>query len=275
MKTGWIHLYAWLVAVGALILVLSGAFVANQVAKPDATPVPALFSRVGHPALAGPVGLLAIGLAIWLLATEKRSGLRRAGWLLVAGVVAEAALGMLAGPASAAGMGHAFLAPLVFSTIVAIAWGTLPACQAEPQYLQDKGWPPLRSLGRNTAVLAVIQVALGVAFRYGALGVMPHVLGALLLVVFILALVVLVTMMPEHPTLRPAAITLGVLTFVQVFLGLTVISLGSERATRVAVVALGAAHVAIGALTLAATIVVAMEIRRCVLPAPSEEALAG
>jgi heme A synthase len=118
----------------------------------------------------------------------------------------------------------------------------------------------LRSLGRNTVGLVVIQAALGVAFRYEALGVMPHILGALVVVVFVLALMVCVTMLPEHPTLRPAAMTLGVIAFVQVFLGLTIVSLGSG--TKLPVAALGAAHVAIGSITLAATVVVALEIWR-------------
>src|SRR5262249_22748671 len=130
----------------------------------------------------------------------------------------------------------------------------------------DKGWPPLRSLGRNTVVLVVLQVALGVGFRYDAMGVMPHILGALVVAVFILALVVCVTLLPEHPTLRPAAITLAVITFAQIFLGLTVVSLGTT--SQLPVAALGAAHVTLGALTLAATAVVALEIRRNIRPVP-------
>jgi heme A synthase len=103
---------------------------------------------------------------------------------------------------------------------------------------------------------------------------MVHILGALIVVVFILTLVVLVTLMPEHPTLRPAAIALGVVTFVQVFLGLTVVSLGTAQANKGLAAAVAAAHVATGALTLAATLVVALEVWRNVRPTVQASAAA-
>jgi heme A synthase len=256
----WLHAYAWLVAVGTLFPVLSGALVASREAASGVPGGWGLSSGTGHPAAAGAAGLLAIGLAGCLLLVEKRAWLRRLAWMLLAGVAAEAVLGLLAGPASPWGMVHAFLAPLILAAIVAIAHATSRGWQRDPQLLHDKGWPSLRSLGRNTVVLVVIQVALGVAFRYEVLGVMPHILGALVVVVFILGLMVCVTMLPEHPTLRPAAMTLGVIAFVQVFLGLTIVTLGSG--TKLPVAALAAAHVTIGSLTLAATVVVALEIWR-------------
>jgi len=76
--------------------------------------------------------------------------------------------------------------------------------------------------------------------------------------------VVLVTMMPEHPTLRPAAITLGVVIFVQIFLGLTVVSMGSAKTNQAAALVFGVAHVVLGAITLATTLVVTLETWRCV-----------
>lgn len=256
----WLHLYAWLAAAGTLFPVLSGAMVANSDAVPGVPGGWGMSSGMTHPAAAGAAGLFAMGLAGCLLMVEKRVWLRRVAWMLLAGVAGEAALGLIAAPTSPWGMAHAFLAPMVLAAIAAIVVATSRSWRSDPQLLQDKGWPSLRSLGRNTLVLVVMQVGLGVAFRYGALGVMPHILGALVVVIFILALMVLVTMLPEHPTLRPAAMTLGVIAFVQVFLGLTVVSLGS--ATKLPVAALGAAHVTIGSLTLALTVVVALEIWR-------------
>jgi heme A synthase len=190
----------------------------------------------------------------------------------VAVTIVDAGLGLLAGPASApaspiAAMAHAFLAPLLFSLVVVIAMATSRSRQCDPIFLQDQGWPPLRRVARNTLALVVIQVGLGAAFRYGSIGVMVHILGALVVVVFILTLVVLVTLMPEHPTLRPAAITLGVVTFVQVFLGLTVVSMGTAQANKGIAAATAVAHVTTGAVTLATTLIVALEIWRCVRPA--------
>ena len=262
MKTVWLNLYAWMVAAATLFAVLSGAFAMNR-------EVPAsgdwkVLSITGHWAASAGVGLLLLGLAIGSLLAEKRLGVQRLGWMLLAGTAATGGLGLVFGPTSFAGMGHAILGPLLLAAVVAIAWMTAGGWRREPQYVQDRGWPSLRGLGRNSVVLVVIQVVLGAAFRYEMLGVMWHILMAMVLVIFLLALVVLITMLPPHPTLKPLAITLGVILFVQVFLGLAVVSMGSGKSANFAIVGLGAAHVAMGAVTLAATVAMYLEIRRSV-----------
>lgn len=255
MKNLWLHVYAWLVAAGFVYLEVTGAIVAGQ----EGTPVGP------HRVVGGVVAVLVIGLAVWLMAAEKRVWLRRLGLSSLAGVVVEAGLGEMSGTASPmASMVHAFLAPLLFALLVAIATGTSKSWQNEPVCLPDKGWPSLRGVARNTLVLVVIQIALGALFRYDMIGVMTHIIGALIVAVFILTLVVLVTMMPEHPTLRPSAITLGVVIFVQIFLGLTVVSMGSANTNKTAALVFAVSHVVLGAITLAATLVVTMDAWRCV-----------
>ncbi len=259
MKNLGLHLYSILVAVAALCLIVSGAVVANQ----DGA------YQGWHRVIGAVVAVLVLGLGAWLAVTTTPEWLRRLGRAAVAVTIADAGLGLLAGPASAptspiASMAHAFLAPILLSLLAAIAAATSQSWQCEPIFLHDQGWPPLRGVARNTLVMVVIQVALGAAFRYGFTGVMVHILGALIVVVFILALVVLVTLMPEHPTMRPAAITLGVVTFVQIFLGLTVVSMGSAKANAGVAAAVASAHVATGAVTLATTLVLVLEVWRCV-----------
>jgi len=255
MKNLWLHVYAWLVAAGFVYLEVTGAIVAGQEGTPPAP----------HRIVASAVAVLVLGLGIWLAAAEKRAWLKRAGWITVAGVVVDAGLGEMSGPASPmASMLHAFLAPMLLALLVAIATGTSKSWQHPPVCLPDKGWPSLRGVARNTLILVVIQVALGALFRYDVIGVMTHIIGALVVAVFILTLVVLVTMMPEHPTLRPAAITLGVVIFVQIFLGLTVVSMGSAKTNQTAALVFGVAHVVLGAITLATTLVVTLETWRCV-----------
>ena len=255
MKNLWLHVYAWLVAAGFVYLEVTGAIVAGQEGTPPAP----------HRIVASAVAVLVLGLGIWLAAAEKRAWLKRAGWITVAGVVVDAGLGEMSGPASPmASMLHAFLAPMLLALLVAIATGTSKSWQHPPVCLPDKGWPSLRGVARNTLILVVIQVALGALFRYDVIGVMTHIIGALIVAVFILTMVVLVTMMPEHPTLRPAAITLGVVIFVQIFLGLTVVSMGSAKTNQTAALVFGVAHVVLGAITLATTLVVTLETWRCV-----------
>jgi heme A synthase len=256
MKNLGLHLYAWLVAAGFVYLEATGAIAAGQ----EGTPIGL------HRIVASAVAVLVIGLAIWLMAVEKRAWLRRLGWIVLAGVVADAGLGEMSRTASPLiGMLHAFLAPLLLALVVAIAVGTSKSWQHPPVCLPDKGWPPLRGVARNTLILVVIQVALGALFRYDFIGVMTHIIGALIAAVFILVLVVCVTMMQEHPTLRPAAITLGVVIFVQIFLGLTVISMGTAKTNKTAALVFAVTHVVLGAITLATTLVVTLETWRCVV----------
>jgi heme A synthase len=256
MRNLGLHLYAWLVAAGFVYLEVTGAIAAGQ----EGTPIGS------HRIVASAISVLVIGLAIWLMSVEKRPWLRRAGWIAVAGLVAEFGLGEMSRAESPLiSMLHAFVAPLLLSLIVAIATGTSRSWQHPPVCMPDKGWPSLRGVARNTLVLVIIQVALGALFRYDFIGVMTHIIGALIVAVYIITLVVLVTMMQEHPTLRPAAITLGVLIFVQIFLGLTVISMGSAKTNQTAALVFSVAHVALGAITLATTLVVTLETWRCVV----------
>ncbi len=262
MKNLGLHLYSILVAMATLCLIVSGAMVASGEGTPEGW----------HRAIGAFVAVMVIGLGVWLAVTKTHEWLRRLGRAAVAVTIADAGLGLVAGPASApalpmASMAHAFLAPILSSLVVAIALATSRNWQHDPIFLQDQGWPPLRGVARNTLALVVIQVGLGAAFRYESISVMVHILGALIVVVFILTLVVLVTLMPEHPTLRPAAITLGVVTFAQVFLGLTVVSMGTAQANKGFAAAVAVAHVATGAVTLATTLVVALEVWRNVRPA--------
>jgi heme A synthase len=266
MKNLGLHVYSTVVAVAVLCLIVSGAMVANQ----DGTP------EGWHRAIGAFVAVMVMGLGVRLVMTRTQEWLRRLGRAAVAMTIADAGLGLRAEPASAPAfpMAHAFLAPILLSLVVAIAVATSRSWQRDPIFLQDQGWPSLRGVARNTLVLVLIQVGLGAAFRYGSIGVMVHILGALIVVVFILALVVLVTLMPEHPTLRPAAITLGVVTFAQVFLGLTVVSLGTAQVNKGVAAMVAVAHVAMGAVTLATTLVVALEVWRNVRPAVQASAVA-
>src|SRR5216684_4732733 len=136
MKFVLLPFYAVLVAVCTLFLIVTGAAVTSL----GFPATHAVFSQSGHRAVANAVGILTIGLVVWLLVIEKRLWLRRLAWLPLAGVAVEFALGELAGPASlATSMAHAFLAPLVLSTVVTIALATSPGWRRHPAVIQDKG----------------------------------------------------------------------------------------------------------------------------------------
>lgn len=267
MKETLVHVYAIAVALCVLFVTVTGAVVTNSLAVPAAAIPSGLFSSSGHQRAAEVVGLLTallVGL-VWM--AVKRAPVRRLAWFPLIAVVAEIGVGHAAGKASPmVSLLHAFLAPVFLATVVALALATSPAWRREPAMLQDKGWPPMRGLARTTLVFVVLQVALGAAFRHGAMGVMPHIIGALVVVVLLLTLVICLTQMAGQSLLKPAAITLLVIASVQVFLGLTVVSMSDQAMAKLAGLIFGTAHVALGALTLAASVVVAMEARRSVRP---------
>jgi cytochrome c oxidase assembly protein subunit 15 len=223
--------------------------------------------ETGHRDIAGVVGILTIILAIWIQRVEKRQWMRRLGWVALSLVVAQALLGgatvlMLQPPPVS--IAHACLAQLFFSVTVAIAVFTSRKWQEGPEPVEDYGWPSLRSLAILTPVLILVQIALGAGFRHRAFGLLPHVIGAMLVPLAILLTGIFVLQQfPKHRALRPAASGLLGITLVQVFLGVIAYVARTNAAEYpLAMVLTTVAHVATGGLTLAASVVLAIQLRR-------------
>lgn len=193
--------------------------------------------------------------------------MRRLGWAAVSLVVAQGLLGgatvLLLQPAPIS-IGHACLAQLFFSVTVAIAVFTSRKWQEGPEPVEDYGWPSLRSLAILTPLLILLQIALGAGFRHRAFGLLPHVIGAMIVpLVILLAGVFVLQQFPRHRALRPAAIALLTITGVQVVLGIAAyFARMNAAAYPLAMVLTTVAHVATGGLTLAASVVLAIQIRR-------------
>jgi heme A synthase len=264
-----LHWFAILLAIGALLLIVDGAILGsgNQPALPAAST-----HRIGAIAL----GVLTLGLVLWLIFTDARPQARRLGWLTLMIGAFESVAGLSpvqAAVPQTAGIAHALLAPLFFAALVAMAMATSPAWSRGPEFVSDYGWPSNRSLAILTPILVLLQISLGAAFRQKALTVLPHVLGAMFVaLVILLESIFVLQQFPAHRALRLAAKTLLGVAFGQVFLGLTALiikSMADETATPV--IATVAAHVTGGAVTLAATIVLSMLIRRNVQPRVEED----
>jgi heme A synthase len=174
-----------------------------------------------------------------------------------------------AAPARAAAFLHAVLAHALLSILVATSVGILAAGKT-PDCVQDSSRVSLRTLAVATSCLALLQVILGAAYRHGLMGMMLHILNALIVVILVVVVCLLLTrQFPEHPGLKPAAVALAVIAGTQVALGfatLIILLVGSEGAP---LMFTSVAHVATGALTLAASVVLAIQVRRCVQTAES------
>jgi len=236
-----------------------------------------LLFETGHRMIASVVGMLTVILAIWIARIEKRAWMRRLGWVAVSLVVAQGLLGgatvLLLQPAPIS-MAHACLAQLFFSVTVAIAVFTSKKWQEGPEPVEDYGWPSLRTLAILTPVLILVQIALGAGFRHRAFGLLPHVIGAMLVpLVILLTGIFVLQQFPKHRSLRPAAVALLTITGVQVFLGIIAYVARINAAEYpLAMVLTTVAHVATGGLTLAASVVLAIQIRRNVRVRSSEAA---
>ena len=134
------------------------------------------------------VGLLTIGLAVWLWRVEKRSWMRWLGVAALGGVIAQGILGGLTvrmyqpPPVSAA---HATLGQLFFSTVAAIAVFTGAWWNGAFAEIDDPRSPRVRTLTVWTVAAVFLQLVLGAAFRHKAFGIIPHLVGAAVVTAFV------------------------------------------------------------------------------------------
>jgi heme A synthase len=269
MKNPSLHRYAVLVAGSTLLLILSGAAITSMEGLPGAAAtVPApMWMETAHRIL-GSVVLLSTVALLWLVRKDQRGGLKwtaATAFVLCAG---EAFLGnqaanlgnQAAGALPMIGVLHALLAQLLFTATAAVALLTAP--QPEKVKATEAPPPAFRSLAFIIAGLVLLQVLLGDAYRHRAMGVILHILNAMIVALVIFVVGMLVTRKPETPEhLRSAAVSLMVVTGIQVLLGFAVfILLLMFPRNNLALVLTSVAHVATGALTLAASMAFALAI---------------
>jgi cytochrome c oxidase assembly protein subunit 15 len=163
-------------------------------------------------------------------------------------------------PVSAA---HATLAQLFFSTVVAIAvftssWWSEPVAE-----LDDPGSPRIRTLVVWTAAAVLLQLIMGAAFRHKAFGIIPHLIGAVIVTILIFMTAgALKRRFASALALRRCARYLHMLIGLQLLLGAGAYwsRLYSARFPQPigVMVALTVVHTVTGALVLATTLVTAL-----------------
>jgi heme A synthase len=266
----WLHRYSVLVAFCVLLVLIAGAIVTSlerpisPVPSAPTTPMAISFES-WHRLGAVFVAVLIAGLAFWLARSRKYRQLRQVGWIFLSIFVVEGALGTALGSFSPlTDILHALIGQISFAAVAVVPVFTSERWRRGPNFIEDSWRPPLRKLAFYLPAIVILQIILGAAFRYRAASVIWHILNAMIVLLSILIVCVfLVRQFPEHPSLRPAAIALGGIAGVQVFLGFTtfmMLLLFPESSPAVIIVSV--AHVATGGLTLAATVSLAAEIRR-------------
>ena len=319
----WLHRYNKLVAAAALILIAAGGLVTSTgsgLAVPDwpntygyfmfsfpfSKMVGGILYEHGHRLIASAVGLMTIGLAVWLSRQDPRRWVRRLGWIALAAVITQGILGgitvlfLLPAPIS---ISHAGLAQIFFTLIVALAvftspgWGAgydRPAAGTNP--VGDD--PILRRLALVPPAAIYVQILIGATMRHTGAGLaipdfplmfgrlvppewsaaiaihFAHRVGAVVVTLIVLATAgrVLVHHRRARELARPAALLIAVV--------LAQFALGAWTVLSEQQVAVNTAHVASGALLLVTSVVLGLRVCRDRFPdavgaTAADEAVAG
>ncbi len=295
MTATWLHRYAVFVSAMTFVLLCAGALVTGTgsgLAVPD-WPLsfgkffPELVGGVlfehGHRLVAGSVALFTVILCALIFGFEKRRYIRTLSACAVGAVLLQASLGgltvLLRLPRSVS-VAHACLAQLFFSITVVLVVVTGPTWQSLSLPIIDRGLPKLRHLALATSIAFFLQLMLGAIVRHNGAGlaipdfplafggIIPpefdfkiaihfaHRIGALTVVALTTWTAVLI--FRRHPDQTVLTFWVGLLLSVvanQIMLGAMVIWLRRP-------VPLTTAHLAVGALCLAFSIVVTLQVYR-------------
>jgi cytochrome c oxidase assembly protein subunit 15 len=209
----------------------------------------------GHRMIAAAVGFMILVLAVWVGWTEPRRWVRRLAYSALAAVITQGLLGgltvlwLLPPQVSIA---HACLGPVVVCLIVCLARAVSPLWIKIPRRQGDAGRLSLRSLSAAVAALAGAQLLIGAMLRHTGFGLHWHVAGAVLLVLGSAALLVRTHRWAAPFSVRQGARRLGGLVGLQVGLGIVALAFREP-------VGLVTAHVGLGALVLAQTVMLAWD----------------
>ena len=281
-----LHMYAAFTAFCTFLLLVAGALVTSNDAGLSVPTWPLAWGSVtppmvggivyewSHRVMAASVGLLTIILAAWLWIAEKRPWMRWLGLAALGGVIAQGVLGgltvrMFQPPAVSAA--HATLAQLFFSTVVAIAFFTSAWWQSNVPELVDSRTPRIRSLTIWTIAAVFLQLILGAAFRHKGFGIIPHLIGAVIVTILVFMTAgALKRRFSNVQPLRMCARFLHILIGVQLLLGASAwwsrVYAAPFPQPIAIMVTLTVIHTVTGALLLAATLITTLVSYRMLRP---------
>jgi cytochrome c oxidase assembly protein subunit 15 len=290
------HLFAMFTACATLVVITAGALVTSNDAGLSVPDWPTSFgylvkvpSFVGgirfewtHRMLAGSLLTLTLAIAAWTLLIERRRWLR---WLAIGAfctVVVQAILGgltVLLFQPPAVSTAHAAVAQTFFCIAVAIAVFTGRRwVEEQPRVEFDTRRPSLFTLTLLSLFVLYVQLILGGMFRHHGMSWWPHVLNAIVVSIVLVWTAVRALTVYAHieAVRRPAILMLG-LVVTQLCLGfaafVTRVDWGRDAAQpEFPMVVSTVAHVAVGAMLLATTVILAIQVWRHV-PVAFEERL--
>ncbi len=292
------HRFAIFTASVTLILIVAGALVTSNDAGLSVPDWPTSYGSIykiphmvggikyehTHRMIAEFVGLLTIILAVWTWRAEKRRWLRILGLAAIGTVIAQGILGgltvlyLLPAPISSA---HAAVAQTFFCIAVCIAVFTGRRwLQEHPRTELDTRRPTLFTLTLLSIFVLYVQLLLGAMFRHHGLSWWPHVVhaGVVAIVLSWTAVRAISVYSNVEAVKRPAVMMLSLMV-AQLCFGflafITRVMWGQDAAQpELPMVIATVVHVAVGALLLATSVVLAIQVWRHV-PVSFEERVPG
>jgi cytochrome c oxidase assembly protein subunit 15 len=279
------HKFAVATASITVLLLMAGALVTSNDAADSVPDWPLAYGRIipplvggiryefAHRVFAATVTILTLVLAVWLARSGTRLA-RKLGWTALLLVIAQALLGALrvlrGHPAVTATM-HATLAQIFFVTVVSLALITSAWWQNAVAFLDDRGSPGLRPLAATTTAAIFLQLILGAGFRHGAFGILPHLIGFVVVTFLIVWTCRFVRKrFGEVRDLRRWGILLQAFLGTQILLGIAaywaVVQAMHATQPSMSYVIITVAHVLVGALTLASSVVLTLSCYRIIRP---------
>jgi cytochrome c oxidase assembly protein subunit 15 len=233
----WLHAYAMFLAGATFLLIIAGALVTSNDAGLSVPDWPTSFGTFrmprmvggvlyehGHRMIAATVGLLTVILAVWVWLKEPRRWVRWVSGIAVLAVIAQGVLGgitVLFYLPVAISVGHATLAQSFFCTMVSLAFFTRTDWRWDETKTEELSAPSLRQLSAATSAAILLQLVLGAAFRHNGIGIVPHIVVAMVVTLLVTWTVarVFTKFSAERRLVRWAATLVGLLV-VQLFLGI-------------------------------------------------------
>jgi heme a synthase len=279
------HNFAVFVACATFVLIIAGALVTSNDAGlsiPDwptsfgSFSVPPLRGGIrfewSHRAIAGSIVLLTVSIAVWTWLVERRRWMKWLGIAALCTVITQAILGgltVLLFQPPWVSSAHAAVGQTFFCIAVTIAVFTGRRWVEEvPQIEVDGRRPSLVTLTWLSIFVLYVQLILGAMFRHHGMSWWPHVINAAVVaVVLTWTAIRALSQYSKIEAVRRPAILLVSLLIVQVCLGfaafVTRVAWGRDAVQpELPMVVSTVAHVAVGALLLATSVILAIQVWR-------------
>jgi cytochrome c oxidase assembly protein subunit 15 len=293
------HRFAVFTAWATFILIIAGALVTSNDAGLSVPDWPTSYGHVfrlppwvggvryehSHRVIAGFTIFLTAAIALWTWFADRRRWMKVLASAALGTIVVQAILGgltVLRFLPPAISTAHAAVAQTFFCIAVLIAVFTGRKWVEEaPPAVTDQSHPTLLSLGLMSIFILYVQLILGAMFRHHGMPWWPHVLNAVTVALILTWTGVRALLQfPKVDAIRRPAVMLLFILVLQLCLGfaafLTRLVWGMEAPQpEFSMVIATVAHVAVGALLLATTAVLTLQVWRHAPAAQKDEVPEG